>query len=98
MSSFSSSCEIDLETLPDIGEQPHHPAKFSFQKRAFRTKCVVFRLFQPQWFQKWSWIHYDEARDLAFCFIYLCGSCPIQDSQNSKNRPGSEVLCYHGMR
>lgn len=67
--SFSSSYEIDLETLPDVGEQPHQPAKFSFQKRAFGTKSVVFRSFQPQWFQKWSWIHYDEARDLAFCFI-----------------------------
>ena len=65
---------IDPETLPDIGEQPHQPAKFSFQKRAFGTKSVHFRSFQPQWFQKWPWIHYDEARDLAFCFICVKGA------------------------
>ena len=56
-------------TLADVGEQPHQSAKFSFQKRTFGTKPVVVKSFQPQWFQKWSWIHYDEARDIAFCFI-----------------------------
>jgi hypothetical protein len=24
--------------------------------------------FQPQWFERWSWLHYDEDKDLAFCF------------------------------
>ena len=23
--------------------------------------------FQPQWFDKWTWLHYDEERDVAFC-------------------------------
>ena len=25
------------------------------------------RSFQPQWFDKWTWFHYDEERDVAFC-------------------------------
>ena len=29
---------------------------------------VVKRSFQRQWFDRWSWLHYDEDRDLAFCF------------------------------
>ena len=24
--------------------------------------------FQPQWFERWSWLHYNEDKDLAFCF------------------------------
>ena len=27
------------------------------------------RSFQPQWFQKWPWLHYDEVGDSAFCSI-----------------------------
>ena len=57
MTSSSYEYRIDLETLPDIGEHPNQPAKFSFQKRAFGINSVVYRSFQPQWFQKWSWIH-----------------------------------------
>ena len=29
---------------------------------------MVKRSFQRQWFNRWSWLHYDEDRDLAFCF------------------------------
>ena len=50
MTSSSYEYRIDLETLPDIGEHPNQPAKFSFQKRAFGIKSVVYRSFQPQWF------------------------------------------------
>ena len=43
------------------------PANFKFPKRHFGKKKLVSRSFQPQWFQKLKWLHYDEARDLAFC-------------------------------
>ena len=35
-------------------------------------KQVVHRSFKPNWFDLWSWIHYDEASDSAFC--HLCVS------------------------
>ena len=34
-------------------------------------KEITHRSFQAQWFQKWSWIHYNEGRDIVFCSI--CG-------------------------
>ena len=43
--------------------------KFKFPKRAFGRKEITLRSFQSEWFQKWSWIHYDEARDIVFCSI-----------------------------
>ena len=35
------------------------------------------RSFQPQWFQRWLWLHYDEDKDLAFCF-----SCIVANKNN----------------
>ena len=59
------------DELPDrpIGERPHQPSKLNFPKRNFGSKSVVRRSFQPQWFQKWPWLHYDEVGDSAFCSI-----------------------------
>eukprot|EP00731_Ephydatia_muelleri_P012458 Em0006g1352a len=71
-----AGCSIDAnfqqsssEILPDIGENPNHPIKYNFPKRAFGVKDITHRSFQAQWFQKWSWIHYDEGRDIVFCSI-----------------------------
>ena len=53
---------------PSIGEKPHQPLSFKFPKREYRNTKVVKRSFQPQWFSRWPWLHYDEERDLAFCY------------------------------
>ena len=47
-------------------------AKFRYvpyQVNALASEAVSNVAFQPQGFQKWSWIRYNEARDLLFCFI-----------------------------
>ena len=55
------------ESLPAIPSRPHQPTAFSFPKRSFGKKKVTFRSFQASWFRQWPYLHYDEARDLAFC-------------------------------
>ena len=55
----------------DIGEKPHQPLTFNFPKRSFGKKTIVQRSFQPAWFTKWPFIHYDEAKDAAFCHTCL---------------------------
>ena len=50
--------------------QPHQPRKFSFPMRSFGKTSVVKRSFQAAWFDKFPWIHYDEAMDAALC--HLC--------------------------
>ena len=50
--------------------QPHQPRKFSFPMRSFGKTSVVKRSFQAEWFDKFPWIHYDEALDAALC--HLC--------------------------
>ncbi len=62
--SSSSAEKLDFEI-----NQPHD---FSFPKRQFGKSKIVYRAFQSQWFNKWKWLHYDEANDAAFC--YLCMS------------------------
>ena len=56
--------------------EPHQPQKFAFPRRQFGKKNVVERAFQPSWFQKFTWLHYDENCDAAFC--YLCSSAEKQ--------------------
>jgi len=54
-------------SLPDIGERPNQPRRFTFPKCEFGKKSVVKCAFQQLWFQSWPWIHYDETNDVAFC-------------------------------
>ena len=53
---------------PAIGDKAHQPSSFHFPQRVFGKTSMVKRSFQRQWFDRWSWLHYDEDRDLAFCF------------------------------
>ena len=50
--------------------QPHQSRSFAFQKCSFGKKIIVWRAFQAKWFDSYSWLYYDEANDVAFC--YLC--------------------------
>ena len=36
--------------LPDIGNKPNQPRRYQFPKRSFGKKNVVYRSFQPAWF------------------------------------------------
>ena len=65
LSKFSS---VQLST-PSIGEKPNQPRSVNFPQREFGQKATVKRSFQPQWFNRWPWIHYDENSDAAFCFL-----------------------------
>ena len=48
--------------LADIGDSAHG---FSFPG----NKNPVDHAFQPMWFNKWPWLHYNEKTDSAFCFM-----------------------------
>ena len=64
----SSSGSSRLPT-PAIGDRGHQPSSFHFPQRELGKTSVVKRSFQRKWFERWSWLHYDEDRDLAFCFV-----------------------------
>jgi len=49
----------------------HQPTGFKFPLRGFGVKNTVYRSFQPPWFQRWPFLHYDESRDVAFCHVCL---------------------------
>ena len=48
--------------------KPHQPRNFKFPQWNFGQKTVVKRSFQASWFNKWTWLHYVEDKDLALCF------------------------------
>ena len=65
--SYSLSFGEESGILP-VPEVPHHPNEsFKFPKRHFGKAKIVERSFQPSWFVKWPFLHYDEAADRVFC-------------------------------
>ena len=80
-----------LRKLPNIGENPHQPDRsFEFPKRDFSGRK---RNFQHEWFTKFSWLHYDEAQDKAYCFICVKS---MKENLCPKNFSNSEAFTYHG--
>ena len=49
--------------------QLHQPYSFVFPKHPFGEKTMVWRTFQSKWFDCPLWLHYDKAKDVAFCYL-----------------------------
>ena len=60
-----------------VVEGPHQPQTYNFPSRPFRKTKVVHHSFQGKWFDKYTWLHYDEGKDSAYCF-----TCKTADEQN----------------
>ena len=45
----------------------NQPPNFTFPKRNFGNYQPA-QSFLPEWFQRFPWLHYNEATDSAFCF------------------------------
>ena len=67
-------CSIESEN--SIGKriqfltEPNQPRNFKFPARTF-GKQNFKRSFQPAWFDKFKWLHYDPDTDSAFCFMCI---------------------------
>ena len=57
-----------------MAEQFRPPKSFSFPKRKFGS---TERSFRAEWYEQFSWLHYDVSKDAAFCF--LCMQCEEQN-------------------
>ena len=57
---------------PEVGETPNQPKQYTFPPRKFGNKTVVERRFKKEWFEKYTWLHYDELNDRAFCHTCVC--------------------------
>ena len=69
---MASAFSLSLESVI-IPTKPHQPLSFNFPKRSFGKKRTVERSFQPSWFAKWPFLHYDESKDAVFCHTCLMG-------------------------
>ena len=57
-----------LEDVRDLPDTPFQPCPYKFPSRSFGKTSPVNRSFQPGWFHRFQWIHYDSGMDAAFCF------------------------------
>ena len=63
-------------TNQDHSDEAHQPKKFNFPKREFGKTKVIMRSFQPSWFEKWHWLHYNESEDSVLC--HTCAKASLQ--------------------
>ena len=56
------ACRSSIMDIPPV---PNQPKAFKFPQRSFGQKNTVKRSFQSSWFANRTWLHYDEANDLA---------------------------------
>ena len=47
----------------------HPPPSYKFPKRAFGKKVILFRCCRAEWFNTWSWLHYEEHTDVVLCVL-----------------------------
>ena len=50
---------------------PHQPRNFNFPQRSFGITNPSTRSFSSKWFDRWSWLHYSEEDDKAFCWVCM---------------------------
>ena len=63
----SASASDPTVTIPN---KFNPPKSFPFPKRLFGSKNEK-RSFRPEWYDKYSWLHYDAPKDAAFCYICM---------------------------
>ena len=44
---------------------PNQPVNFKYPKRGCKDSN---RSFQPQWYKRWKWLHYNELKDSVTCY------------------------------
>ena len=68
------SANTSLSVGTDLPTKAHQPRKFNFLKRSFGNKTMVYRSFQPLWFEKWLWLHYLEDYNAVICITCVQAS------------------------
>lgn len=90
MTTSSSSANLSQ----DVGDNPNQPRVFSFPKGQYGKFKVVHRVFQPQWFEKWKWLHYDKSRYLAF--RHTCLMAVKTGKMQDRNTCADPAFVYKG--
>ena len=63
-------------------DKPHQPRSFNYPTRMFGKKNPMKRAFRGAWFEKWSWLHYNEASDVGF----LCHKAEREGKLKAANK------------
>lgn len=81
-----------------VPPKPHQPQSFHFPKRSFGKSKIVERSFQPGWFNKWPFLHYDESIDCVFCHVCLM-SFKLKRIKSSTRADPAFVTCgFHNWK
>ena len=67
--------DIHANCVPNLDmiqvQSLNQPGGHSFPKRTFGKTSKKKCCFQSSWFDKFSWLHYDQKSDKAFCLLCI---------------------------
>lgn len=69
---LEGSTVSEPEPASNIPEQ-NQPKNYKFPARYFGQTKPVKRYFQGEWFDQYTWLHYSEDGDKAFCYLCMQG-------------------------
>ncbi len=75
----------------EVPEKPCQPKDYNFPKRVFGKKGDTSRAFQSHWFKIWTFLHYDEAKDVVFC--HTCMVAAKRKMLSTNNLDPAFVSC-----
>ena len=65
-------CPCMMLNLSQDLRGPHQPGDFKFPVTTFgHNRSAGQRSFQPAWFDRYKWLHYEEKSDSAFCYTCI---------------------------
>ncbi len=84
-------------SLVGVEETAHQPISFPFPKRPYGIKNIVYRSFQPKWFNLHPWIHYIESNDSVLCYVCMQA---IKQKKMSEKRADNAFITrgYHNWK
>ena len=89
----------------DGGGKPHQSQRFSFPKRSYGKKNVVWRSFNPNWFDLYNRLDYDEAEDVVYWNVckralrekktVYTTTAVLSEKRKRMHSSGLQHTCYH---
>ena len=85
---------MQIDGIPDVGDQPCQPRRASFPKVSFGEKAPKSRSFQAAWFDNWPWLHWHDSVEKVFCHFCVKAA----KSGKLKCKTAEQAFIYRGVQ
>ncbi len=69
MASSTIIASREKNLLDNLPESPHQPLSLTSRKESLGRRQYLERSFRASWFDRWTWLHYNEVK-IAYIVFY----------------------------